>query len=939
MTAAEQRAGQVDVLLRDGRIAQLRRAFPDDDGLLRELNARLSPRTRLLRYFGAQEASGDWYVDRVVRSAPDRGTLLAEVDGTVVAVGSFFRTQSDPTVAEVAFLIDDEHHAIGLGTLLLEHLAQEAREQGITTFLADVMTDNAGMLDVFIHSGLLVRRTSSRGLTRAEIDLAPPRDFQGVVEAREGEAEHASLLPALAPRSIAVVGSSRADSIARTVLRAVVDGGFHGQVHAVGRQSEPIAACPGHGRVGEVGEAVDLVVIAVPAQQVLAVARDCAAAGARALLVLSAGFAETGPEGRALQEELLRLCREHSMRLLGPNCLGVVNTDPLVSLNATFCDAEPQPGSIALVSQSGAVGVAALRRAESSGVGLSLFVSTGNKADVSGNDLLAYLERDDRTSVVALYLESFGNARRFARVAARVGRSKPIVVVKSGRSAAGSRAGTSHTAAAATPDVAVDALFEQAGVLRADDLPEMFDIALVLATAPRPRGSRVVVIGNSGGPGVLAADACEQAGLSVLPLAAPTRAALRALLPPAAAVDNPVDLLATATPQDYERAVALVLADPDVDAVVAIYTPLTRGSEGVYAAALRSCAGAASGTPLLACFPGVPQPPAELRDETGRLISPCFEFPERAARALGKVVAHARWHARPFEGQPVPAGTDRTRARSVVEAALEQTGGGGWLDPEVAADVLRAYGIDCLASRLVTGADEAADAALELGLPVALKASGPGLVHKSDVGGVRLDLATADAVRGAFEQMQDRLGPVMTAALVQPMAHRTDRVELAAGVVVDDTVGPLVLVGAGGIYTDVLADRALRLLPLTVERAREQVLSLRCAPMLTGARGRPAADLAAVADTLVRLAVLAADLPEIVELDVNPLLAGPTGVVAVDVKMRVTKAAPQQAPSLRSLRATAPAAPLRNASADSRADNAPDDVRDAGGSEADRELP
>lgn len=822
-----------DLLLRDGKIAQLRPAAAEDEAELRSLNARVSARTRLLRYFSVCERSGDWYVDQVVRTTSDHSSLLIESAGHVVAVGSFFRLESDPAVAEVALLIDDAHQGLGVGSLLLEHLAAGAWQQGVTALVAEVMAENRQMLDVFAASGLTTRRKTSYGVTHVELPLDPGDELWDAVQAREGEAERASLLPALAPRSLAVVGSSRPDSIARRVLASLEHGGFRGRVHAVGRQPTSLAACDGHERVSDVDGPLDLVVVAVPAEQVLEVARDSVAAGARALLVLSAGFAETGADGEARQGHLLALCREHDIRLVGPNCLGIINTEPSVRLNATFCDVEPREGTLALLSQSGAVGVAALRHAETAGAGLSLFVSTGNKADVSGNDLLAYLEQDARTRVIALYLESFGNARKFARIAARVGRTKPIVAVKAGRSAAGGRAGTSHTAAAATPDIAVDALFRQAGVLRADDLPELFDISGVLDAAPRPRGARVAIIGNSGGPGVLAADACEAAGLEVLPLTATTRGRLRQLLPPAAAVDNPVDLLATASPEDYQQAVSFVLADLGIDAVLAIYTPLIRGGERPYAAALRQCASDTLDKPLLASFPGVTRPPTELRRTDGQLALPCFEFPELAARALGKVVAHSRWCDRPFVIPPVLADVDRPAARRLVERALNAGSEGGWVDPDAAVAIVRCYGINALPCRRVTDAAAAMDAAREFGR-VALKASGPGLVHKTDLGGVRLDLSTAEDVRTAFMDMQARLGPAMTAALVQPMAPTLDAVELVAGIVVDETVGPLVLVGAGGIFTDILADRALRILPLDEDRAREQVLSLRCAPMLTG---------------------------------------------------------------------------------------------------------
>ena len=856
-----------DVLLRDGRIAHLRPAVATDGPGLRRLHAGLSLRTRLLRYSSVSERTGDAYVDSVVAGAPDTRSLVAEIAGQVVAVGSFFGLGASSRTAEVALLIGDEHQAKGLGTLLLEHLAAAAWQQGITTFAAEVRPDNTAMLDLFTRSGLAVAVQPVSGGASTLLTLEPAEHLWDVVQARESAAVRASLLAALAPRSLAVVGGSRPDSMAQQVLGSIARGGFTGQVHEVGRHPVPFdgvvagtggragrlaSACAGHLRVGDIGSPVDLVVVAVPAAQVLEVAADSAAAGARALVVLSAGFAEAGPAGRDRQHRLLALCRDHDMRLIGPSSLGIVNTDPLVRLDATSCDARPLPGSIALVAQSAVVGIAALRHAESTGVGLSLFVSTGDKADVSGNDLLSYLESDPATSVIGLYLESFGNARTFARVAARVGRTKPIVAVKADRSGAARRAAGSGSAAAAAADVAVDALFAQAGVLRADSLPELLDIATVLDTGPRPAGGRVVVVGNGGGSGVLAADACTAAHLDVAPLSRGTRDALRRLVPAALAVENPVDVRATATAEEYGRAVSLVLADPDVDAVLAVCTPLSRDGEAPFAAALRRCAADAPTTTLLACFPGVRTPPPALRGHDGRLAVPCFEFGEPAARALGRVVAHSRWHRRPFAVPAVLTDVDRPAARELVEDALAAAGD-GWVGAVTAAAILTCYGIATAASETATQPAAAA-------------------------GGT---------------------------AGIAGIAGTVDTVELVAGVVVDDTMGPLVLVGAGGVFGDVLDDQAVHLLPLDEARARELVLSLRCAPMLTGAHGRPPVDLTAVTETLLRLAALAADLPEVAELVLDPLLAGPVGVRAAGVRIRLAARAPEPALPVRGLRGLA----------------------------------
>jgi len=882
----------LDVLLRSGAMARVRFVTTDDESELRALNARVSLRTRMLRYFSDSDQPGDWYVDHVLRSARTDDALVALVHDKIVAVGSFFRLQSDPMVGDLALLIDDDHQTLGLGTLLLEHLAHVARQQGITCFVADVLQDNGAMLRLLGESGFATSSRTSSGVTELRIDLAGRQQLWEAVEHRDAVAERASLRAVLEPGSVVVVGSTREGSVAGEVLKALRATGFTGELRHLRR--DEVLSGP-----------VDLVVVAVAAEHVLGVAEHAAGAGAKGLLVLSAGFAETGPAGAARQDELLRLCRAADVRLVGPNCLGIVNTDPAVRLNATFCDADPRTGGVALVSQSGAVGIAALRHAERRGAGLSLFISTGNKADVSGNDLLAYLDGDPRTRVIALYLESFGNARTFVRLASVVGRSTPIVVLKAGRSQAGVRAGLSHTAAVATPDVAIDALLQEAGVMRADDLPEMFDLLAVLESAPLPRGRRVAVVGNSGGPGVLAIDAFEAAGLEVAELSALTRELLAGLLPAAASPTNPVDLLATVSADVFEQAVGLVLRDPGVDAVVSIFTPLVRGAEDGVAAALVRAHAAAPDTTLIASFPGVSDAPWQLQE--GASPVPFTEFPEPAVRVLGKVAAYAAWKSTASLPQAERAGSGapdllpaRAAARSAVANVAEvadvgsSPGSSCWLPPHAATAMLEAYGIPMSSVRGAADADAAVAAAAELGYPVVLKAVGASIVHKSDVGGVALDLRDGEQVRRAFVTMRERLGTAMTSSVVQRMHAGPDTLELLVGLTVDEAVGPLVLVAAGGVFTDLLDDRVVRMPPESIAAATAQLMALRCAPRLTGYRGGPPLALEAAAAAVLGVATLARDLIEVRELDINPLIVTPTGVLGLDVRVRVGPAGDPQ---------------------------------------------
>lgn len=865
-----------DVLLRNGAIAQVRLLAPADEPALRALNARVSLRTRLMRYFSVSDRPGEWYVDHVLHEARNQAALVALVEGQVVAVASFSRLERDPSCADLALLVDDAHQSFGVGALLLEHLAHLARHHGVTQFTADVLMENAGMVGLLRESGFATTSTVSAGVAQLHVDLSDTPALQHAVHRREVEAERASLAPVLRPAGVAVVGSLRTTSVASQVHACLLEGGFTGQLHRLGR-NDRLAALPGP---------LDLVVVAVPATEVLAVAADAAAAGAKGLVVLSAGFAEEGPAGQQRQQQLLELCRAHGLRLVGPNCLGIVNTDPAVRLDATFCDAQPRPGHVALISQSGAIGIAALRHAERRGAGLSLFVSTGNKADVSGNDLLEYLQDDPRTSVIALYLESFGNAQKFVRVASEVGRTKPVVVVKAGWTVEGARAGLSHTAAAATPAAAVEALLREAGVLRTDDLPQLFDVLTLLESGGLPAGPRLAVIGNSGGPGVLAADACSAAGLRLAALGEATRAVLARILPPGVPVAEPVDLRATVAADDFEAAVTAVLQDPAVDAVLAVYTPLVRGAEDDYAQALVHAHAAVPGKPLVAAFPGVGWAPAPL--QAPGVAIPFFEFPEPAVHALGKVASYAGWRARPQEQQvpPVPTAAPAA-ARAIVQRATDDSDGsdGRWLSPQDATALLTAYGIPCTPVTEVADEAAAVAAAAVVGYPVALKAVGPEIVHKSAVGGVLLDLAGPTELKQAFRTLRKRLGATMTAAVVQPMRSAPPGAcELLAGMAVDADLGPLVLAGLGGTLTDLAGDRVLRMPPRTREAARRQLGELRCAPRLQGTHE---AELPAVADVLVALGRLARDLPQVRELDVNPLLVSAGGIEALDVRARV----------------------------------------------------
>ncbi|MEU8359776.1 GNAT family N-acetyltransferase [Nonomuraea sp. NPDC048882] len=858
-----------DVLLRDGGMAHVRPLRPDDRDALHELVDRSSERSAYLRFFTGGRSTAHTYMNRVTSPAYHGHALVAVMRERLVAVAEYIPI--DGGRADLAILIDDAVHGHGLGTLLLEHVALDAAEHGVRELVADVLAENRPMLRVLRDLGLDVTQRNEGGTLHVTISAEPTARLREVIEARDHEAGRASLARVLTPRSVAVIGASRdARAVGHQVLRNLIDGGFPGPIHPVNPKAAEVAGLACHDKVPS---GVDLAVVAVPARHVPAVARDCADAGVAGLVVLTSGFAETGR--RDAEAELLKICRTAGMRLIGPNCLGVVNTG--ARLNASFLPHRPVQGRVALMSQSGAVAAALLDRLE-----VSSFVSVGNKADVSGNDLLEYWEDDPGTDVIALYLESFGNPRKFARIARRVAARKPVLLVKSGRGDAGGRAVRSHTAAAATPDVAVDALTRAAGVIRLDSVHELIDAAKLLAAQPLPEGPRVAVVGNSGGPQAMAADACESHGLSV-PELPPGLLDARA----AAALGNPVDLTADATAAEIGAAVRALAGSSEVDAVLVVYTPpFGSGLEETRRAIAEAAKGAPK--PVLACVAGHDG----LID--GRV--PSYAFPEQAVQALAHAVRDAAWRRSAARPAAVSVPADAEAARQIVRDALKEQPDGGWLPPEAAVSLLRCYGVNVTESIEAHSAEAAAEAAARVGLPAVLKAVGP--VHKSEVGGVRLGLQTTDEVRQAYHDMSARIGAEMTGALVQRLAP--GGVEIIVGGVNYPAFGPLVMVGMGGVLADLLADRAFRVPPIADPAA--MLAELRCAPLLHGYRGAPAVDAEALQDQLVRVGQLLDDLPQVAELDLNPVIVSPDGALAVDARIRVLSCQPPPSPLLRRLR-------------------------------------
>ncbi|HEU4971062.1 MAG TPA: GNAT family N-acetyltransferase [Gaiellaceae bacterium] len=866
----------IDVILRDGSTLRLRAPLPADREALVRFYGDLSDRSFYYRFHG-HPSIDERLVDPVLDPDwIDRGALIGSVseagEERVVALANYVRLR-DPVVAEVAFTVADGYQGRGIGTRLVEQLAARAAAHGIERFVGEVMAENAAMIGVFERVGFEVSRTLGGGEVEMTFPIAPTADYASLVAERDHTAVVASLRPFFEARSVAVIGaSSRRGTIGGELFRNILDADYEGAAYPVNRNGESVAGVRGYGSIADVPDALDLAVVCVPAAAVLDAVQSALDAGVRAVCVISAGFAEVGSEGEERQRELLALIRAHGARLLGPNCLGI--SSAAVRLNATFASRSAPAGNIGFSSQSGALGLALLEACEARGLGLSAFVSIGNKADVSSNDLLEWWEDDAETDVVLLYLESFGNPRRFGTLARRVARTKPILAVKSGTTSAGARAASSHTAALAGSEAAVDALFRQAGVIRATSLEELIDVATLLSTQPLPRGRRVAIVTNAGGLGILCADACEAAGLELPSLAEETIRQLASSLPDEASFANPIDMLGSATDDSYLAVLPPLLADPGIDAVIALFVPaVSATAEAVASAVVDATASAVPDKPVLAVVMSAAGIPAALRAES-RVAA--FAYPESAASALGRAAERADWLRRPLGAIPDIDGIDRDAATEVIEKALAE-GESRWLAPEETRKLLLAYGIPLVPEQLAMSADEAVAAAHVLGFPVVVKTAAAG-AHKTETGGIALDLATDVAVRSAVARIGD---PVVVQKMV------SGGTELLAGLVQDPVFGPLVAFGPGGVLAELIGEASFRIAPLTDVDAEELVTEGKAGRLVRGFRGAAPSDVAALTELVLRLAYLGLELPAVAELDLNPVLGLQHRCVAVDARVRI----------------------------------------------------
>lgn len=797
---------ELDALLRDGTAVHVRPIRPEDEAALVAFHSRLSPQTIYRRFFSPRPVLPPKDVHRFTNvDYRHRMALIALINGEMAGVARY-DGKPGTDEAEVAFVIEDRHQGRGLGSLLLEHLAAAARERGVKTFFAETMADNRAMLGVFRDAGFDARRSFQDGLVHLEFPIAETREAMEAMAERERRASVQSMAPLLRPRSIAVIGASRRPgTMGHEILRRLLLHEFTGPVFPVNTEAASVAGVAAHASVEDVPVDVDLAIVTVPKGEVLGVVEACGRKGVRAVVVISSGFAETGiEEDVAAEQELVRVARHHGMRLVGPNAMGVLSTMPEVSMNATFLEVSPTAGRVAFLAQSGALGTAVLQQASSQGIGFSSFVSVGNRADVSGNDLVQYWEADGDTDVILLYLETFGNPRKFARIARRVARSKPIVVVKSGRHEGN--------------EVAFDALFRQGGVIRVDTVAELFDVSLVLAHQPIPPGPRLAIIGNASGPGVLAADAALGAGVELAVVAG----------------GNPVDLPADAGPEEYAATVTALLADDAVDAVLVIGTPLVDAEPDEIAFAVAAASATRPEKPVIASYLGGVPAPGVVAGTEGELHPiPIFPFPEQAVRAFGRAAAYGAWRTTPEGTVVVPDRLDLDAAARLAAGVLEEQGSDGrWLSEKETATLLRAVGI-----------------------PVGGSApDGPGVVA----------------------------------------------VEI--GLVDDETFGPLLSFGLGGLAADLLDDRASRIVPLTDLDAAELLRAVRLSPLLFGHGGRPPVDEGALLDLLARLSALSEGVPELAEIALSPVSACPEGVWVGGARVRLESPPAGPGPLLRRLR-------------------------------------
>jgi len=877
---------ETEVVLRDGSIIIMRPVKKDDTELWLAFLSRLSPHTKYLRF---HQVPKQMEMEDAIRFCTVNYTntfaivaeIIKEQHRDIVAIGRYYRLP-DKRSAEVAFVVEDTYQGKGIGFKLMESLVNVARDNGITTFEADVLAGNEDMMNVFRDYGFHVTSKLEVDVYHVTFPIAPTATVTKKEIERERISTIASINSILYPRAVAVIGASRhPGTIGHMVMHCLLQSSFSGIVYPVNPFASSVMSIKAFSSILDVPGIVDLAIVIVPASAVARVADECGRKGVRSIVVISDGFKERGLEGASRENELRDIVFGYGMRLVGPNCMGVINTAPGIKLNATFSKVFPPQGNVAFLSQSGAMGLAILEYASNFNMGISSFVSVGNRADISSNDLLQYWERDPATGVILLYLESFGNPRKFSRIARRVSAKKPIVAIKGGSTQAGSRAASSHTGALATSDVTSDALFHNAGIIRVNTMEELFDVATLLSNQPLPRGKRLAIVTNGGGPGIIAADIAEHHGLILPEFSQDTITKLQPLIKRDIPINNPLDMTAGATAEEYAGVLKTLSLDDDINSILVMCIPPVVTDTEAIENTIRKIAPISwrQGKPLLACFLGQRGFKAQLGSR-GKFV-PCYSFPNEAVSALARAVDYAEFRKRPRGKIPRIRGLRHRRARRIIQnAMMRNIERPLWLSGREITELLQCYNIHFIETLFAETPGEAANLAAKIGFPVAVKLSSATISHKTDVGGVILDLNSEDEVMHAYKDIQANLTKInrvkeMEGVTVQRMVK--GELEAIIGVTQDPTFGPIIMFGSGGIYAELIKDVALRLHPLTDSDAREMVSSVKMAKLFEGYRGLPPSDIQAVEGLLLRLSALIEDIPQIAELDFNPVKVMPQG--------------------------------------------------------------
>lgn len=888
---------KIAVILKDGTTLHLRAIKPEDIekvlAMMDHLNkCNISPDLKPTpNQISQKEAESYCIVDynSTFTMAATVGEGAAE---RIVAFGNYHRLTTNDR-ARVVLFVEDAYQGKGIATHLMEQMATIARKNGIHFFQGEVNTNTT---KIFKDIGFKAVESQENGILRMALDLAPTEIVEEKMAEREEIATVASLQAFLKPNSVAVIGASKSGGkLGNNVFTNLLRYGFKGTAYPVNPNAESVASVKAYSTIQDIPGDVDLAIVIVPAKFVLDVVEQCGRKGVRGIVVISSGFGESGEAGMQLQEKLLDTVRSYGMRLVGPNCMGISNTDDAVSMNATISAMPPLTGNIAFGTQSGGLGIAIVEYARQLNIGLSTFVSIGNRADVSSNDLMRYWKRDPATDVILLYLESFGNPRKFARIARDVTPHKPVVVVKSGRTAAGSQAARSHTGAMATAEIASQALFTQAGIIRVETLEELFDTANLLSHQPIPPGRRVAILTNGGGPGILTADSCADKGLKLPSFSKKTLDRLKELLSPQASLNNPIDMTAEAGAEEYLQALRLLAQDENIDIAIALLvSPVASRTENV-AGAIRKIAPEfyRRGKTLVASFMGLRGAPIELGFGKKRFV-PSYAFPEAAATAIAKACEYRDWLQIPRGTIPRIEGINKKKAQLIVSNALKSSKPRPlWLDADVTSHLLECYGIHSAKAKLVTSADRAVESAKEIGFPVCLKLLSNSITHKTEVGGVILDLRSPREVKQAFSKLKKQLLHLgredeMQGAIIQQMIP--EGIEAIVGVTQDPSFGPLILFGLGGIYTELFKDVTFRIHPLSNTDARDMVHSVKAYQLLEGWRGSKPSDIKAIEELLLRVSAMVEDIYQIAEIDLNPVkvLEQGSGYVVVDARIMLS---------------------------------------------------